>query len=197
MTERAESTQRQATQVAIIIAVVAAALNAAFYLLSTSYFAERAASQNLGTPAQVAAQVGAARVAFAAFSAIVAAAAIAAVLKPRLIAIGIPFVFALVSFYAAVGTYRAGVFIVMPVTLGVVGLLLIALLRYTQLGSRAAWSFLIAMCSTLAVITLFGVTKVRTGLHIGLWYAMIVPGLFTVATVALAMISRAYAERTR
>jgi hypothetical protein len=197
MTERAESTQRQATQVAIIIAVVAAALNVAFYLLSTSYFGERAASQNLGTPAQVADQVAAARTAFAVFSAVVATAAIAATFQPRLIAVGIPFLTALVSFYAAVGTYRAGVFIVMPVTLGMVGLILLALLRGTQRGSRAAWSFLIAMCSTLAVVTLFGVTKVRAGFHVGLWYAMVVPGLLTVATVALTLLGRAFAERTR
>ena len=197
MTERAESTQRQATQVAIIIAVVAAALNAAFYLLSTSYFAERAASQNLGTPAQVAAQVGAARAAFAAFSAAVTIASIASVLMPRIVAFALPLVGAVLALLAAIATYRQGAFIVMPVSLLVIAALLVALTYGANRGSRAAWAFLAGTCSTLAVVTLFGVTKVRTGLHVGLWYAMIVPGLFTVATVALAMISRAYAERTR
>jgi hypothetical protein len=41
---------------------------------------------------------------------------------------------------------------------------------------------------------LFGSTKVRGALGIGLWYAMIFPGLLAVATAALLLVRRDYRD---
>ena len=60
--------------------------------------------------------------------------------------------------------------------------------------SRAGWSFLAGMIATLAVVMLFGSTKIRNISGIGLWYAMVIPGLLGVGTAALAMIRRQYRD---
>jgi hypothetical protein len=58
--------------------------------------------------------------------------------------------------------------------------------------SRAAWAFLISLTAVLAVCFLFGAPKVRNQLGIGLWTALIYPGIKTVTVVALAMMRDDY-----
>ncbi len=41
---------------------------------------------------------------------------------------------------------------------------------------------------------LFGSTKVRNVIGIGLWYSMIIPGLLAAATAAVAMIRKQYRD---
>ena len=76
----------------------------------------------------------------------------------------------------------------------VVGLLLPLLVWKSYEKNRAGWAFLSGMVAILAVVMLFGSTKVRNVVGIGLWYAMIVPGLLAVGTAALAMIRRSYRD---
>ena len=61
-------------------------------------------------------------------------------------------------------------------------------------GSRVAWSFLIALMTVMGIVTLFGAPKVRNLLDIGLWYAIIIPGVLAVGVVALALVRRDYRE---
>jgi hypothetical protein len=59
-------------------------------------------------------------------------------------------------------------------------------------GSRVAWSFLTALMTVMGIVTLFGAPKVRNLLHIGLWYAIAIPGVLAVGVVALGLIRRDY-----
>jgi len=84
---------------------------------------------------------------------------------------------------------------VLPVSLFVIGALYPALVWRSLEHSRGAWSFLISMCGVLALVLFFGAPKVRGVLDIGLWTALIMPGLLTVAMVGLTMIRADYRER--
>jgi hypothetical protein len=59
-------------------------------------------------------------------------------------------------------------------------------------GSRAAWAYLVALCGVMGLVLFFGAPKVRNLLGVGLWTAMILPGLLTVATTALVMVRGDY-----
>jgi hypothetical protein len=85
---------------------------------------------------------------------------------------------------------------VLPAALLVLGVLYPVLVWRSLEHSRGAWAFLISMCGVLAIVLLFGAPKVRGVLDIGLWTALIMPGLLAVATVGLAMLRVDYRERT-
>jgi hypothetical protein len=74
----------------------------------------------------------------------------------------------------------------------VIGLAMPLMIWRSLLGSRGAWAFLTAMCYVLAVVLLFGAPKVRAQIDIGLWTAMLIPGLLVVAGVGMTMIRRNY-----
>jgi hypothetical protein len=75
---------------------------------------------------------------------------------------------------------------VMTTTLLLAGCLLPALAWLSLRGSRACWSFTIAITAVLGVMTLFGAPKVRSLLGIGLPVAAIAP---LVCIVAVALLS--------
>ena len=193
MAERVETDPRQAMQIAGVIVTATLILNLGFYFLSSMYFEDRAAMHGMATDAQI----NAVRYAFAAFTAIVAITAIAAVREPRLVGHGLAAMMGLVAIAGAFGAIKQDQHVVMPATLLVIGVLLPLLAWRSLERSRGAWAFLIAMCVTLASVTLFGSTKIRGALDLGLWHALILPGLLVVATVGLTMIRDEYREPER
>lgn len=190
MAERVETEPRQVMQIAGMIVTAAVMVNLGFYFLSGLYFDDRAAMYGV-TPE---AQINSVRVAFAICSGIVALAAIGAARAPRLIGHGLAGAAGLAALAGALGAISKHMHVVLPATLIVIGVLLPLLVWRSLAQSRPAWAFLIAMCAMFAAITLFGSTKIRGALDIGLWSALIFPGLLVVATAALAMVRDEYHE---
>ena len=83
---------------------------------------------------------------------------------------------------------------VLGVTLLFLGMLVPLLIWRSLVYSRAAWSFLLSTCAVLGLILMFGAPKVRGLLGIGLWTAMIIPGLLVLGAVALGLARRDYRE---
>lgn len=183
----------QAKQVTVIIAVAVGLLNLAFYFLSTMYFEDRAATYGMASDATI----RSARTAFAVMTGCVGLTAIIAQFATRYVAHGLAI---LVGILAIVGAVAAGMkdfHPVLPVALGLIGFLLLALATFSFLWrSRAAWAFLISTCGVGALVTLFGATKVRNAVDVSLYHALIVPGILVVATVMLIALSDEYAEKT-
>ena len=181
---------RNATKIAGIIMGVAVVLNVLFMYLSGAYFADRAAIHGPVSDAEITSV----RLGFATFSGLTALAACAAVNFPRLVGHGLALLFSLAAFVGAAAGYSKGLHIVLPVALLLVGVLLPLLVWKSMERSRAGWAFLSGMIAVLAVVMLFGSTKVRNVVGIGLWYTMVIPGLLAVATAALTMIRKQYRE---
>jgi uncharacterized membrane protein YhdT len=83
---------------------------------------------------------------------------------------------------------------VLPATLLIAAGLFALLIRYSLQRSRAAWASLASLCVVFGVVMLFGAPKIRGMVGVGMWIALIVPGLLGVATAALTMIRRDYRE---
>lgn len=181
---------RKAPQIAVIIIGVTVVLNVVFMFLSGAYFSDRAAIHGPVSDAEI----SSVRIAFATFTGITALAACAAVFRPRLVGHGLALVISIASFVGAAAGHNKGLHIVLPVALGLVGVLLDLLVWKSLEKSRAGWAFLSGMLGVLAVVMLFGSTKVRNITGIGLWYAMIIPGLLAVGTAALAMLRKQYRD---
>jgi hypothetical protein len=184
---------RQVRQVSIIIAVCAVLLNAAFYFLSQAYYNDRAATHGVASPEAI----NATRIAFGIMTGAVGLAAIITQFAPRLLAHGLA---GLVGVTALLGAYPAAAkdfHVVLPVALGLLGLLIIVLIYFSlTYKSRGAWSFLTATCAVGGLVTLFGATKIRNATDVSLYYALILPGVLVVATVMLMNLADDYAEPT-
>lgn len=177
-------------QLAILIAILAAILNVGFFFVSDAYFADRA--KRFG-PLELE-RLSGARFDFAIFSIVVAAGAILAALRPRAVAHGIPVLAGAASLLAGFAALGSDTSVVLALTLIVVaGLFELLVFRSLQ-GSRAAWSCLAALCIVYGVVMLFGAPKLRGILGVGMWVAMIVPGLLAVATSALRAVRDDYRE---
>lgn len=181
---------RTATRIAGVIVGVAVLLNVLFMFLSGEYFLDRIKIHGPVSDAEI----SSVRMGFAAFTGTTAAAACAAVFYPRVVAHTLPLATSLAAFVAAAAGYSKGLHIVLPVTLLVAGLLLPLLTWKSFEKNRAGWAFLSGMMGILAVVMLFGSTKVRNVTGIGLWYTMAIPGLLAVGTAALAMVRRQYRD---
>jgi hypothetical protein len=171
-----------ASQLAVFVATTAAGLNVLFYLASGHYYAGRPDAAALGDV----------RIAFAALTIVVGAAAIGARVVPRAVGHGLGVLLGLATFAAGIAA-ASSMPPVMTATLLVVGALMPVLAWRSLTGSRPAWSFLISLLAVFAAVTFFGAPKIRTLLGIGLWTALIVPGLQIAAVCALAMTRRGYA----
>ena len=181
---------RSATKIAGIIVGVAVVLNVLFIFLSGAYFADRAVIHGpVG-----AGEITSVRMGFAAFSGLTALAGCGAVFYPSLVGHGLALVTALAAFVAAAAGYSKGLHIVLPVALLLAGLLLPLLTWKSFEKNRAGWAFLSGMMGILAVVMLFGSTKVRNVTGIGLWYTMTIPGLLAVGTAALSMVRKQYRD---
>ncbi len=188
MTERTQS--KTAMQIAGMVIIFCALANVAFYFLSDLYFADRARRYG----AEAMASIPGVRVAFGVFTGAIGLMSILAALAPRWVGHGIPTATGLTAIVAAFGAWTHGLQPTLAVALVLVGLLLPALAWLSLHKSRAAWSMLLAMCAVLGLMLMFGAPKVRGLLGVGLWTALIVPGLLAVAAVALAMVHRDYTE---
>jgi len=182
MTEQRANDPRQAVQISATIFVVALLLNALVYFVAEDYYRTR-----LG-PAPVPEELLAnTRAVFAQFSGITALAAMAAVWSPRIVGHALAGLALLGSLAGGIAAYDAGYHPVLPASLIVIAFVLEELIRHSLEGSRAAWAFLVSTLGVLATVTLFGSTKIRSALDIGLWQAMIIPGVLSAATTALAL----------
>lgn len=185
MADVAPTTFKQRMQMAGVIAGAAITFNTMFWVGSHFYFKDRP----LEAP-----DAGSVRFAFLLMSAIVAAMAYGAALAPRLIGHGLALVMAVASFVGGIAALSKGMPPVMGVTMLVLGGLLPALTWKSLHHSRAAWSFLIAVVAVFAAVCFFGAPKIRHILGIGLWHAMILPGLQIVCVIALSMLRGEYRD---
>jgi hypothetical protein len=188
MSQRKPGETNPVVQIAILVAILAVVLNAGFYFLSDAYFDDRA--KRLG--AQELARLDGARIEFAIFTIVVGGAAILAALSPRVVAHAIPALAGVTSLIAV--PFAASIGFVLPLTLLVVGLGFGLLIRYSLRRSRAAWACLAGLCAVYGIVLFFGAPKVRGLVGIGMWTAMIAPGLLWVATGALRMLRADYRE---
>ena len=182
-------------QVSAVLFVFFVLLNIAFFVLSIFYFNDKRAGATLTGATITDAQILNTRLAFAVFSGSVTLAGIALMFAPKLVSHALAAAAGVGSLVAAVFAFQKGMPMVLPVTLLIVGGLF-PLLAWRSLElSRAAWSVLVAMCFVFALVLLFGAPKVRTNVGIGLWTALIMPGLLTVAAIGLTMQRAAYRDR--
>lgn len=171
-------------------------LNVVFYVLSGFYFgSHRQIVAGVGSvPSYSPEQMTHIRMTFAAFLGIVAAAGSFAGTQPRLAGHLLALLLGAIHLAAGGAAFWHGLR-VLGITLLVAGLLMPVLAWYSYRRSRPAWAFLIAICGVFAVAEFFGVSKVRDALDVGLWIAMILPGLNAVAVAALVAIRGEYVER--
>ncbi len=172
-----------AAQIAGIVVVSTVVTNIAFYFLSGLYFEDRSAIYGGVTPDHI----SSVRFAFGVFTGSVAIASVIASLHPRLVGHAIAGITGILALVAGVAAFWKGLTPVLPSALIVSGLVLFLLVWKSLERVRGAWSFLIGMTSVFSAVLLFGSTKVRGALDVGLWTALIIPGMLAVATIALSM----------
>jgi hypothetical protein len=175
-------------QLATLLGIAVLVLNAGFFFLSDAYFDDRAkrfGAQELG-------RLSAARIDFAIFTIVVGGGALLAGRYPRVVAHSIAAVAALLSLVAAPYAMHYG--LALGFALLVVAGTFAALIRLSLRRSRAAWSYLAALCAVFCLVLMFGAPKIRNLVGIGMWLAMIAPGLLGVATAALRAIRDDYRE---
>lgn len=178
-------TRPHTTQLLGIIGIILVAANAFFFLASNSY----------GNDHMVAAKaLWNARVAFAITSIVIGALSFAAAQQPKLVGHILGFVLAAAAVVGGIAAFIAKLPGTLGATLVIIGPLTVLLAFHSMRGSRVAWSFLVAMLTVMAIVTLFGAPKIGNTLHIGLWYAIIMPGVMIVGVVALALVRREYRD---
>lgn len=179
-------------QLAILVGILALILNAGFYFLSESYFEDRVKRFGL----QELARLDGARLDFGVFTLVVGFGVVASVAWPRWVGHGIPAVAAVLSFAAAMAVFAGDLPVVLGITLLFASGIFALVIRLSlQQRSRAGWSCLMALCIVFGIVTLFGAPKLRGLVDVGLWVAMIVPGVFGVATAALVQLRAQYGDR--
>lgn len=171
-------------QIAALIAGTLVTFNTGFYFLSALYLADSSDAVINGI-----------RGAFLVMTALVAVASFIAALAPRALGHGLACLLGVASIVAGCGAIAHDMPPVMGATLLIVGVLMPVLAWRSLLHSRAAWSFLIALTAVFGGVDFFGAPKVRALLGIGLWTALIVPGLQIVTVVALVMLKDEYRDR--
>jgi hypothetical protein len=188
----------QIKRMAIICVTSFVALNAAFYFLSGNYFENhRDIVAGVGAVATYTPEkMMHVRMTFVLLTGVVGAFGFVAGLAPRVVGHFLPVLLGIINLIAAAGAFAKGAPGVLGMTLLVAGILLPTLAHFSWRGSRPAWAFLVAMCAVFSVVEFFGAPKVRGALDIGLWTAMILPGLNAIAVVALASLRGTYVDRS-
>lgn len=177
-------------QLAILVGIFVLVANAGFYFLSEVYFDDRVTRFG----AEELARLSGARVEFAIFTIVLGGASILAAMYPRAVAHGVPALAGLLSLCAALFAFSLG--LVLPLTLLVVSGVFGLLVWLSLHRSRAGWSCLVALCAVYGIVMLFGAPKVRGLVGVGMWIALIVPGLLGVGTAALHKIRGDYGDAT-
>ncbi|HEY6174530.1 MAG TPA: hypothetical protein VIX73_08815 [Kofleriaceae bacterium] len=192
---------RAIPHVAMLCAIGFVIANAAFYFLSGSYFDSH--HQIVGgarVASFTAEQASHIRIVFALVSGGVALAAFAAGVWRRDVSHGLAALlglFNLVAGWFALRTLLPGPARgALVATLVITGALMPALAVLSYRRSRPAWAFLVALCGVFAVVGLFGAPKIRGAVDVSLWTTMILPGLFTVACISLALLRDDYVDRS-
>jgi hypothetical protein len=183
-------------QIAGFIGVIVVALNVVFYVLSSSYYAHSALSMDGTLGLDAANVIRNTRIAFAVFTALVGGAGVLAAVSPRAVGHGLGALFGLAALLAGIAAIVRGMPGALSGAMLVLGALLPVLVVRSLAANRAAWSFLTVICGVLGLCLLFGAPKIRTLFGIGLWSAMIIPGLLAVATIALSMMRGDYQTAT-
>ena len=175
----------QTSQLLGIIGIVLIATNAFFFLASNSYAKDHLLSNSdlMGT-----------RIAFAISSIVVGMSAFAAAYEPRLVGHALGFLLSVSMLAGGIAAFIGHLPPVLGITMLIVAVVTGLLAFHSMRGSRVAWSFLAALMTVMGIVTLFGAPKVRNLIGIGLWYAIIIPGLLAVGVVALGLIRRDYRE---
>jgi hypothetical protein len=176
---------KQRMQMAGVIAGAAFTFNSLFWIASHFYFADK--------PLEVA-SIDNVRFAFFIMSAMVAVMAYGAALAPRFNGHLIAAVMGIAALVGGIAALGKGMPPVMGATMLLVGIITIPLVYLSLQRSRSAWSFLIAIVAVFGAVTFFGSPKVAHILGIGLWYAMVIPGLQVVCVIALSMLRAEYRE---
>jgi hypothetical protein len=185
MADVERTTFKQRMQMAGVIAGTVFTANTLFWIASHFYFNDK--------PIE-AADAGAVRFAFATLSFIVAGMAYGAALAPRAIGHGIAALMGIASLVGGIAALAKGLPPVMGMTMLVVGGVLPWLTWLSLQRSRTGWAFLIAVVSVFGAVCFFGAPKVRHLLGIGLWHALIIPGLQIVCVIALSMLRGEYKD---
>ena len=183
--------------VAILCAVGFVIVNLAFYFMADSYSdshhqivgGQRVASFSSD-------QIGHLRLVFRLMTAGIAAATFAASVSHRKVGHGLAALLGVFNLVAGIFALRAGLSNALVATLLIAGVLMQVLAVFSYRRSRPAWAFLVAMCGTFAVVSLFGAPKFRNAIDVSLWTTMILPGLFTVACISLSSLRDDYVDRT-
>lgn len=178
--------------VGAIVAISVITLNAVFLLLSWRYFVSKRADV-MAAPISDSHIMGV-RLAFAAFTATIGAGVVAATVSPRWVGHGIAGALALGSIVAGFFALGTSIPTVLGVALLFLGMMVPLMIWRSLVYSRAAWSFLLSTCAVLGLVLMFGAPKVRGLLGIGLWTAMIIPGMLVLGAVALGLARRDYRE---
>jgi hypothetical protein len=132
------------------------------------------------------------QIAFGIFTLLVAFGGIAATYIPRWFGHALAATFGTLAFICAVFAILGGFPGALSGALLVLGVAMPALAWLSLKGNRAAWAFLTVICGVLGVCLLFGAPKVRSIFGVGLWSAMILPGLLAVTTIALGALRHQY-----
>jgi hypothetical protein len=188
----------KAVPAAIVGGIAAfAILNIAFYFLSGNYFdAHHEIVGGAVVPSYSPAQQSHLRMVFALVSGGLVLGNFAVGLLPRLGSHAVAAVlgaFNLVSGIAVVSAHGSGA---LSATLLITGVLMPVLAWFSYHRSRAAWSFLTAMCGVLVLATLFGAPKIRNAYDVSLWTTMLLPGFYAIAAAALVRLGGDYVDRT-
>jgi hypothetical protein len=183
-------------RLAILCVVGFAIVNVAFYFLSGSYFdSHHAIVGGQLVPTYSADQTQHIRVVFAGVSGAVTAVTFAAALWRTPVGHILAGVLGAFNFVAGIVALLHGLSGALIATLLITGALMPVLAWFSYHRARGAWSVLVALCGVLAVVGLFGAPKVRNVLDVSLWTTMLLPGLFAVACISLALLRDRYVER--
>jgi hypothetical protein len=189
-------TRRHSKRSAVIVSGALIALNGAFFLLSDLYYQDSLESPDRsGDPGNVLMAIGTVRMAFGLMTIALSIGTYLASLAPRLVGHTVAALLGLASLVAGVASFSRGFPGVLSWTLIVLGLVLPTLSVLSWRRVRAAWAFAISTCGVFGIVTLFGAPKVRGVLELSLWHTLIIPGLFFIALVSLAMVHGDYRDQ--
>jgi hypothetical protein len=168
-------------QTSIVIGAGVLGANMAFFVLSMFYADERPQTDLVSV-----------RLAFGVMSLVIGGTAVGAVFATRPVAHALAAGTACAEFVFGMLALRHWLPPVLGCALVIAGALGGWLVVMSWNGTRSAWAFAIALAVVLGVCMLFGAPKVRSQLGIGLWTALIYPGLKFVDAVALTALRERY-----
>jgi hypothetical protein len=171
-----------------MIAIVVVVVNVFFFVASSSYYGDKITSPH---------ELMNVRMAFAITSVIVGVMALAAAIQPFVVGHGLAVIAGIAALVGGIAAFISGMPPVLGVTMVIIGWLMPLMAILSLRHSRVGWSFLTSLLTVFALVTFFGAPKVRNMLHIGMWYAMVIPGLLTVAVVALSLVRGEYRDPSR